>query len=122
MQVTTEYLGVSPEATGVRIDSSLVRPSAVHFTLTTRMCDCDSLIGRRGDEVPGEIGAAAWLSWLRELPDRIDNLSRIAVLKAWSPEGAAQPSHATSVTISDIGEEALRSLEDDALLVIDYPR
>lgn len=122
VRLTTECLGVPPVATEMRIDSSLVRPSGVHFTLTTRMCDCDSLIGRRDDEVPGEISVVSWLRWLHELPVGIDYLSRIAVLKAWSVDSLAKPSHTKGVTISEVSEELLRSIEDDALLVIDYRR
>lgn len=122
VRFTTERLGVAPQETSLRIDSSRVRPSAVHFTLTTRMCDCDSLIGRLDDEVPGEIPAASWLAWLHELPTTVESLSRIAVLKAWSPDDVAKPSRAQGVTIAEVDEARLRSLGDDALLTIDYGR
>ena len=46
-QFTTERLGVAPVAEEMSIGSSRVRGSSRVFTLTTRMCDCDSLIGRR---------------------------------------------------------------------------
>jgi hypothetical protein len=121
---TEDKLGVPPVRTTMRIVSGRVRGSSAVFTLTRRMCDCDSLIGRRSDPpVQEEIDADAWLGWLREMPDHVTNVSRIAVLRAWSPEDDdVVPSHARGVRVGDLTEDVLRDIRDDSLLTIDYPR
>lgn len=121
---TEDKLGVPPLRTTMRITSGRVRGSSAVFTLTRRMCDCDSLIGRRNDApVHGEIDADAWLGWLREMPDHVTKVSRIAVLRAWSPEDDdVVPSHARGVRVADLTEDVLRDIRDDSLLTIDYPR
>lgn len=121
---TEDKLGVPPLRTTMRIASGRVRGSSAVFTLTRRMCDCDSLIGRRNDPpVQEEIDADAWLGWLREMPDHVTNVSRIAVLRAWSPEDDdVVPSHARGVGVGDLTEDVLRDIRDDSLLTIDYPR
>lgn len=88
------------------------------------MCDCDSLIGRRNDPpMHEEIDADAWLGWLREMPDHVAHVSRIAVLRAWSPgDDDVVPSHARGVRVGDLTENVLRDIRDDSLLTIDYPR
>lgn len=121
---TTERVGVAPQVSELRVASSRVRGRSVVFTLTQRMCDCDSLIGRGSDDpVDGEVAAEDWLTWLRELPVQVPHVNRLAVLRAWSPQDDdVAPRHAKSVTISEVTEQVLRGLEDDSLLTIDYPR
>lgn len=121
---TEERTGAAPEPTDLRISSDRVRRSSAVFTLTRRMCDCDALIGLRNDSLhEGEIGADAWLGWLRELPDHVPHVSRVAVLHAWSPQDDdIVPSRARGIRIGELSEEILRDLRDDALLTIDYPR
>ncbi|WP_227000706.1 hypothetical protein [Protaetiibacter intestinalis] len=121
---TAEQIGVAPQVSELRIASSRVRASSVVFTLTQRMCDCDSLIGRGSDDpVDGEIATEDWLTWLRELPTQVPHASRLAVLRAWSPQDDdVAPRHAKAVTISEVTEQVLRGLKDDSLLTIDYPR
>lgn len=121
---TAERVGIAPQLSDLRIASSRVRGAAVAFTLTARMCDCDSLIGRRNDPaVAGEVTAQAWLGWLRELPEHAPHLTRVAVLRAWSAQDDdVAPSRAKGVQISEVTEDVLRALRDDSLLTIDYPR
>ena len=121
---TAVQIGVAPQVSELRIASSRVRASSVVFTLTQRMCDCDSLIGRGSDgPVDGEVGAEDWLGWLRELPTQVPHVSRLAVLRAWSPQDDdVAPRHAKGATISEVTEQVLRGLKDYALLTIDYPR
>jgi len=121
---TEDRLGMPPVQTTMRIASRRVRGSSVVFTLTSGMCDCDSLIGRRSDApVHGEIEADVWLGWLRDMPDHVSNVSRVAVLRAWSPEDDdVVPSHARGVRVGDLTGEVLRDIRDDSLLTIDYPR
>lgn len=93
---TAERVGVAPQDTRLRIASSRIRASSVTFTLTLRMCDCDTLIGRRADSpVIGEARAADWLGWLRDLPDHAPLLSRLTAIRTWSPqEDAGVPARA----------------------------
>lgn len=121
---TAEQVGVAPQVSELRIASSRVRGSSVVFTLTQRMCDCDSLIGRGSDDpANGEVAAEDWLAWLRELPTQVPHVSRLAVLRAWSPQADdVAPQHAKGVTISEVTEQVLRGLKDNSLLTIDYPR
>lgn len=83
-----------------------------------------SLIGRRNDApVYGEIEADAWLRWLRDMPDHVANVSRVAVLRAWSPgDDDVARSRARGIGIGDLSESVLRHFRDDTLLTIDYPR
>ena len=122
-QFTAERIGVRPEPTDLRIASSRVRSSSAVFTLTQNMCDCSSLIGRRTDPpAQNEASADAWLGWLRDLPSHIPHLTRIAVLRAWSPESeSVVPARARGIRIGDLSEETLRDSRDDWLLTIDYP-
>lgn len=121
---TAERIGIEPEESELRIASGRVRGSSAVFTLTTRMCDCTSLIGRRNDPpVDGEVTADAWLGWLRELPDHVPHVSRIAVLRAWSPgSDDVVPAGARGIRIGELDEDTLRGIRDDRLLTIDYPR
>lgn len=121
---TAEQVGVAPQDTLLRIASSRIRASSVMFTLTLRMCDCDTLIGRRADSpVIGEARAEDWLGWLRDLPDHAPLLSRLTVLRTWRPqEDAVVPARARGVRISEVTEDILRDIRDDMLLTIDYPR
>lgn len=121
---TAEQIGFAPQVSELRIASSRVRASSIVFTLTQRMCDCDSLIGRDiADPVDGEVAAEDWLTWLRELPTQVPHVSRLAVLRAWSPQDDdVAPRHAKGVTISEATEQVPRGLEDDSVLTIDYPR
>jgi len=123
-EFTAERLGVAPTVEEMRIASSRVRGSSRVFTLTTRMCDCDSLIGRRSEpEHDDEISALRWLGWLRELPGAVLHLSRIAVLRAWSPEGdVVTPQRSRGIRIHELDEKTLRDIRDDSLLTIDYPQ
>jgi len=123
-EFTAERLGVAPSVEEMSIASSRVRGSSRVFTLTTRMCDCDSLIGRRSDpEHDDEISAERWLGWLRELPDAVPHLSRIAILRAWSPEDdVVTPQRSRGIRIGELDEATLRDIRDDMLLTIDYPR
>lgn len=88
------------------------------------MCDCDTLVGRRNDPpVDGEISAEAWLTWLRDLPSHVPHVSRIAVMRAWSPEDdVIAPTRARGIRIGELSEDVLRDVRDDNLLTIDYPR
>lgn len=119
---TAERLGIAPQPTELRIASDRVRASAVTFTITPNMCDCDSLIGGAdGRLATGELTAQAWLGWLRELPDHARHLTRLALLRAWSPaQHAIVPAHTSGVRIGQVDEALLRSVGDDALLTIDY--
>ncbi len=121
---TEDRLGVRPLQSSLRIASGRVRGSSAVFTLTRQMCDCNSLIGRRDDPpVRGEIDADAWLRWLRDVPDHVANVSRIAVLRAWSPEDDdVVPSRARGIRVEELREDVLRDIRDDDLLTIDYPR
>lgn len=121
---TAEQVGVAPQVSALRIASGRVRGSSVVFTLTRRMCDCDSLIGRgNGGYVDGEVSAEDWLAWLRELPTQVTHVSRLAVLRAWSPQDdGVAPQRAKGVAISEVTEQVLRGLKDNSLLTIDYPR
>lgn len=121
---TTERLSVAPIAEEMSIGSSRVRGSSRVFTLTTRMCDCDSLIGRRAHPArEDEISAERWLGWLRELPDHVPHVSRIAVLRAWSPgTDVITPQRSRGIRIGELDETILRDIRDDMLLTLDYPR
>lgn len=121
---TAEQIGVAPQVSELRIALSRVRGSSAVFTLTQRMCDCDSLIGRGSDDpVDGEVAAEDWLTWLRELATQVPHVSRLAVLRAWSPQDDdVAPRHTKGVTISEVAEQVLRGLKDNSLLTIDYPR
>lgn len=123
-EFTEDRLGTPPLQTIMRIASGRVRSSSAVFTLTRRMCDCDSLMGRRNDPpVHGEIDADVWLGWLREMPDHVANVSRIAVLRAWSPEeDDVVPSRARGIRVREFSEDVLRDIRDNNLLTIDYPR
>lgn len=100
---TADALGVAPSPSEMRISSSRVRNSSTVFTLIRRMCDCDSLVGRRnGQAVDGEISAEAWLTWLRDLPAHVPHVSRIAVMRAWSPvEDVIAPTRAHGIRIGE---------------------
>ena len=119
---TTESVGVAPRTTNYRIASDRVRPSAVTFTLTRNMCDCASLIGLRDSrERADETSANAWLGWMRELPAIAPHVSRLAVFRAWSAEDDhIAPDRTTAVSIDELDEPLLRSLDDNALLTVDY--
>lgn len=121
---TEQRLGVAPQPTDLLIASARVRPSAAHFTLTRRMCDCHALVGLRGDpEVEGETTASDLLGWLRDLPSVAPHTIRVAVLRAWSPtQGAIKPARARDVGIADVDEHLLRGIGDEELVTIDYPR
>lgn len=116
---TAERIGVAPGRSSLVVRSSLIRPSAVAFTLTRRMCDCGCLIGLRGLKVTGaQVQPAAWLGWLRDLPAQVPHVTRLAVLRAWN--GSVLLDRARSVTISAVDEALLRSIENQFLLTIDY--
>ncbi|MFT4156422.1 MAG: hypothetical protein QM630_00610 [Microbacterium sp.] len=121
---TADRLGVAPTPSAMRISSSRVRNSSIVFTLIRRMCDCDTLVGRRNDPpVDGEISAEAWLTWLRDLPAHVPHVSHIAIMRAWSPEDdVIAPTRARGIQIGELTEDVLRDVRDDNLLTIDYPR
>lgn len=121
---TLAQIGTAPAPTATRIVSSRVRGSSAVFTLTRRMCDCDSLIGRRNDApVQEEPSADAWLAWLRDLPMHVPHISRIAVLRVWSPESDdVVPARSRGIKIAEISEDVLRGIREGTLLTIDYPR
>jgi len=121
-EFTAQRLGIAPAIDERGIGSSLVRGSSCVFTLTKRMCDCDSLIGRGAEPAhDDEVDAQSWLDWLRELPDAVPYLSRIAVLRAWSPQGdVISPVSSRSIGIDELDEASLRVIRDDMLLTIDY--
>lgn len=124
VRFTGEVLGVTPAPSDMRISSSRVRASSIVFTLIRRLCDCDTLVGRRNDPpVDGEISAEAWLTWLRDLPIHVPQVSRIGVMRAWSPEDdVIAPTRARGIQICELSEDVLRDVRDDNLLTIDYPR
>ncbi|WBL17840.1 hypothetical protein [Citricoccus sp. NR2] len=71
----------------------------------------------------GEISAQEWLTWLRELPSHVPHVSRIAVMRAWSPEDdVIAPTRARGIRIDELSEDVLRDIRDDNLLTINYPR
>lgn len=121
-QFTADRISAAPTPSAVRIASDHVRDSSAVFTLTRRMCDCDTLVGRRNDApVDGEVTADEWLGWLRDLPAHVAHVSRVAVLRTWNPEGeSAVPSRARGIRIDEVSEEVLRDIRDDDLLTIDY--
>ena len=121
---TADTLGVAPTPSEMRISSSRVRNSSAVFTLIRRMCDCDALVGRRNDPpIDGEISAEEWLTWLRDLPAHVSHVSRIAVMRTWSPEDdVIAPIRARGIRIGELSEDVLRNVRDDNLLTIDYPR
>lgn len=121
---TTDRLGIAPARSEFTIASSRVRGSSVIFTLTARQCDCSALIGLGAErEDREEISAEAWLGWLHDLPEHVSHVSRLAVLRAWSPSGTAvTPEHARGLTVAEVDEQVLRTVGDDHLLTIDYPR
>lgn len=118
---TVERIGVEPQLSEMSIASSRVRGSSVVFTLTRNMCDCSTLIGARQESIgENEASAEDWLAWLRELPEHVPHLSRLAVLRAWSPkEYAITPARTRGIRLKDVTEQLLR---DNHLLTIDYPR
>ena len=119
---TETQIGVAPQPTEHLIVSSRVRRSAVSFTLTRNMCDCSSLIGSRSAAPsPSETDAASWLDWLRLLPEHTPFLTRLALLRAWSPaETALIPSHAAGLHRDAVDERVLRGIGDNSLLTIDF--
>lgn len=121
---TTEVLGVAPDQSDMRISSSRVHKSSIVFTLTRQVCDCDTLVGRRNNPpAGGEIVAEAWLTWLRDLPLHAPQVSRVGVMRAWSPEDdVIAPKRARGIRIGELSEDVLRDVRDDNLLTIDYPR
>ena len=121
---TAQRIGVEPMLTDLRIASGRIRSSSAAFTLTRNMCDCSTLIGGRNDApARDEVEAEAWLDWLHTLPAHVPHVSRVAVLRAWSPEeGSVVPAQARGIQISELDEDALRNIRDDGLLTIDYPR
>ncbi|SJN38247.1 hypothetical protein FM114_10865 [Luteococcus japonicus LSP_Lj1] len=57
------------------------------------------------------------------MPDHVANVSRVAVLRAWSPgDDDVVPSRARGIGIGELSESVLRDVRDDTLLTIDYPR
>jgi hypothetical protein len=122
--LTRTVLGVEPRPTAYRIDSPEVRPTARHFTVARHQCDCRALVGAGDDPPgPGEVPADSWLGWVRALPTAAPHLTRLSVLRAWSPDDAAAeaPVSMRRVPVADVDEATLRGVGDDALLVIDYP-
>lgn len=64
-----------------------------------------------------------WLGWLRELPDHVPHVSRIAVLRAWSPDDdVVTPQRSRGIRIGELDETTLRDIRDEMLLTLDYPR
>ncbi|WP_156250130.1 hypothetical protein [Pseudactinotalea terrae] len=121
LHATERRLGVAPQPTTTRIAASCVRPSAVHFTLTRRMCDCDALVGLRDRPAePGEIPAPALLGWLHDLPSLAPHVTRLAVLPAWNPADVVTPARALSVSISAVDEPLLRDIRADHVVAIEY--
>lgn len=86
------------------------------------MCDCDTLVGRNDPPVDGEISAGAWLTWLRDPPAHVPLVSRIAVMRAWSPEDDITPTRARGIRIGELSEDVPRDVRDDNLLTIHYLR
>ncbi|MEL7975830.1 hypothetical protein AAG589_08180 [Isoptericola sp. F-RaC21] len=123
-QFTAERIGAAPTVHGVAIMSRHIRPTSKVFTLHRRMCDCDSLIGRGAEEQhEDEATAEDWLGWLRDLPDHAPHLSRIAVLRAWSPDYVTStPARTLGIGIAAVDEAVLRDVGDEMLLTIDYRR
>lgn len=121
---TAERIGIEPTPLDMHIASSRVRKSSAVFTLTHNMCDCSTLIGCGRDSAAGdETSADAWLGWLRELPDNVPHVSRVAVLRAWSPEeDSVTPERARGIHVRELTEDILRDVRDEMLLTIDYPR
>ena len=119
-ELTAARLGVAPQRSTLRIASSRVRPSSVTFTLTPHMCDCRALVGRGDDPAePAEIGATAWLAWLRDLPGAVPHVARLAVLRTYDPDSA--PRHARGVRAHEVTERTLRGVRPGSLLTIDWP-
>lgn len=121
---TAERIGLPPQPQRMRIVSDQVRTSAAVFSLSENMCDCSSFIGLR-DERPSkdEPAGATWLAWLLDLPDHVPHLSRLAVLRAWSPEeGDVVPEQEHGIRSGQLTEDVLRGIDHDSLLTIDYPR
>lgn len=121
-QFTMATLGTAPEPTELRINSSRLRPTAVTFTLTVNMCDCDAVIGSREPQQPREIEAESWLNWIHGLPAAVPYVSRLAVLHTWSPDDRTTPTHAKGIQITQADERILRAIGEDSLLTMDAPR
>ena len=90
---TRERLGVEPQASALRIDApELVGKTAVAFTLTLNMCDCDSAVGYgEGKMRPDVPGPEDYAAWLKELPGHARFTSRVCVVRSWNPEGTIRP-------------------------------
>lgn len=116
-------LGVAPETSEFRIKTKRLRKNTQYFTLVRNMCNCGSLIGLGQQGEPSdEIEAEALLNWLRGMPERANWVSRIAIYNTWSPQDEQLiPRTARGIKICELTESLLRSLEEDALLTIDYP-
>lgn len=116
-------LGVAPRPTEYRIVSHEVRPTAKHFTLTRNACDCDGLVGLGARQLRlDETSAESLTQWIATLPETAPHLSRLVVLRAWSPtERAISPARVRSALVGDVDQPLLRSIGDDTLLTIDYP-
>lgn len=119
---TTARLGVAPRESAVGIESSHIRPSHRLFTLVRNQCDCRAAIGLGdGAEAQDEIALASILSWIHDLPTISPHISRLAVVRAWSPDGArATPTHTRTTTAPEVDEATLRTVRDNELLVVDY--
>lgn len=51
------------------------------------------------------------------------HVSRIAVLRAWSPDDdVVTPQRSRGIRIGELDETILRDVRDDMLLTLDYPR
>lgn len=119
---TAEQTGILPQQSDFRIESSRVRRSAHHFTLTANGCDCDSLVGlHHRDLKAGEVRAERLLAWIHGLPRDVEHVSRLALLRTWSPDAdAITPDHLKTVPLRDLSEARLRGIRDGEALIIDY--
>lgn len=63
------------------------------------------------------------MEWLEKLPQHVPHISRLGLLRAWSPDSeAVVPTHAKGVKVAQADEALLRSLKDNSLLTFDYPK
>ncbi|MFJ6415202.1 hypothetical protein [Paeniglutamicibacter sp. NPDC091659] len=120
---TGERLGVEPQASALRIDApELVNKTAVAFTLTLNMCDCDSAVGYgEGKLRSGVPGPEDYAAWLKELPGRTRFTSRVCVVRTWNPGETVRPRNAQRIVVSELDAAGILMLPEETLLAVEFP-
>lgn len=120
---TRERLGVEPDVSALRIEAlGLIGKTAIAFTLTQNMCDCDSAVGYGEGNMRSDVpGPEDYAAWLRELPGHARFTSRVCVVRTWNPEGTVHPGNTQRVGVSQLDAAGIRALSEETLLVVDFP-